>query len=147
MCSHIKTRLRVRSVRARVRKVGALTHTPSVLGASQVFAITAALAEQDKASEKDCADHGDEEVYLLQTDGSHPLLAEIRQKDQKTGQSLGFALETEPNPTRKAKDEDSDRRPSPETDWTSRECSEPQVNPLDQRPFSTTFPPVAGKPR
>jgi hypothetical protein len=55
-------------------------------------------------------------------------LAEICQKDQKTGHSLGFALETEPDPLRRAKDEDSDRRPSPETDWTSRECSEPLIS-------------------
>jgi hypothetical protein len=65
LCSHIKTRLPVRSVRLRVRKVGAFTHTPSVLGASQVFTVTAALTEQNKASEKGCADHGEEKVCLL----------------------------------------------------------------------------------
>ena len=75
LCSHIKTCLRVRSARARVRKVGALTHTPSVLGASQVFALTAALTEQEKASEKDCADHGEQEVCLAKVDAVHPLYA------------------------------------------------------------------------
>jgi hypothetical protein len=65
LCSHIKTCLRARSVHARVRKIGALTCTPTVLGASEVFAAAAALAKQEKASEQDSAEHGEEKVCLM----------------------------------------------------------------------------------
>jgi hypothetical protein len=48
-----------------VRKIGALTCTPTVLGASEVFAAAAALAKQEKASEQDSAEHGEEKVCLM----------------------------------------------------------------------------------